>query len=277
VADLGRALRLSPDDATVVSALAECQAAAAQSGVDVAGAEAEPFETPAPPPAAAAALPFGGGFPGAVPDMDAIGSMSDAQLAEMNASMPAGMPKLTPELAKAAGAMMKGMSPETLQKMMDMSSKFASSMGAGADGGGAKPAELLASLTKDPAAMRAMSDMMASLPAEELARTMESATGMKLKPEDIQSMQGAVAGMSPETLAKIAYVVGALGSAAVKLKAARDWARNNSTLVWAMLALFVAWMIERWIARRFAAPIAVGAPAAAPAPPEGDDPWAQSD
>jgi hypothetical protein len=106
--------------------------------------------------------------------------------------------KLTPEMARQASEMFKNMSPDEMDRMMDMASKMQPGMGAaasagragrggGASGGPSGPPDMAQAMEamKDPAAMKMVSEMMKNITPETLA-SMSSAAGMNMSPEDVR-------------------------------------------------------------------------------------------
>ena len=110
--------------------------------------------------------------------------------------------KMTPELARTAADMFKNMSPEEMDRMMEMASKMQPGMGAASPSGGrsgraggasasAGPAgapDMAQAMEamKDPATMKMMTEMMKNISPEALA-SMSSAAGMKMSTEDVRS------------------------------------------------------------------------------------------
>jgi hypothetical protein len=165
VSDLARASSLSPEDTIVGSALKEAREAAAAAGVEVEQGTPAPLPADEPeqlwtPGAAAAAsnASMPSMNPAALnnmreqmrsnPDMmknmsDMMANLSEEQIAQMTAASSAampGMPKITPEMAQQAASMMKNMSPEAMDSMMDMATRMQASgglpaMGANGDAG----------------------------------------------------------------------------------------------------------------------------------------------
>ena len=109
--------------------------------------------------------------------------------------------KMTAEMARSASEMFKNMSPEEMDRMMDMASKMQPGMGAASGGragrtGGASAsagpagqpdmAQAMEAM-KDPATMKMMTDMMKNISPEALA-SMSSAAGMKMSTEDVRCL-----------------------------------------------------------------------------------------
>jgi len=311
VEDLTRATLLAPEDKSVAFVLADARAKALEAGVDVAAAEAAAKAAHAAmmtEPEVTEAGPAGGLLPGsspaermahlkANPDAlkgmgDMMANMTDADFAQMSANGPPGMPvrllstarapaganpspqKLTPEMARMAGDMFKNMKPEDMEKMMDMASKFGGGMLGGAGGaggaGGMPDMETASKLMSDPDSMKMVGEMMKNISPEALA-SMSSQMGMKMSPEDAKAMTEQLANMKPEHMAKILAFTSFVQRAAAKAKAARDWLRANPTAALALLALFFALLVRRWMAR--AARRAGMAPPAAASPADVDDGW----
>ena len=115
--------------------------------------------------------------------------------------------KLTPELARSASDMFKNMSPEEMDRMMEMASKMQPGLGASASvnraarsggvpasAGPAGPPDMAQAMEamKDPATVKMMTEMMKNISPETLA-SMSSAAGMKISPEDVRaSARGAL-------------------------------------------------------------------------------------
>ena len=123
VQDLTRALSLGPDDVTVAKELAEAKAAAAAAGVSLAGLDTS-LEKPARPSTAMAeqarmVAAQMRANPNMASEMTAaMENMSEEQMEAV--SRQSGI-KMSPEMLRSASAMMKGMRPEALSSMMEMS------------------------------------------------------------------------------------------------------------------------------------------------------------
>ena len=286
VADLRRAVKLSPGDETVAAELERAVADLTASGEADDGVTPE-FEVSA---GASSATNAGGFGPDAMakaaeamkdPDFmskasDMMENMTDEQLEAMTASMPggAGMPKIDPKMAKQAASMMKNMKPEAMEGMMKMASEM-KDMGLDPTSGGAPSADAMSKMAekmKDPAMQAAMSDMMKNISPEQL-KEMSKASGMNMSDEQAEQTAKMMQNLDPKTMQRLM----AVGTAA---QSAIAFVRKNKLLVAAVavgtVGVTASWLMRRWgwfgdgTKEEFDPVAAMGAAAANGG---GEDPW----
>ena len=271
VQDLTRALSLGPDDVTVAKELAEAKAAAAAAGVSLAGLDTSLEKPAGPSTAMAEQARMVAAQMRANPNMasEMTAAMENMTEEQMEAVSRQSGIKMSPEMLRSASAMMKGMSPEALSSMMEMSAKMGlggMGGGAGGEGPGGMPeltpdmmSKLQESL-KDPDMIKNMAEMMGNMSPEAMAQ----ATGGKFSAEQMEQVQAQLKGLKPEHMAKLAAFAGYAMAAYARLKLARAWAARNSKLVSAVAVVGMGLLVRRWLARRGAAmPVPVMAPPAA--------------
>ena len=162
---------------------------------------------------------------------------------------------MSPDVLRQASDMMKNMSPEDMDRMMEMASNMRAS--GGFPGGGAAPgpggampsAADLQGMLKNPEAMKMATEMMRSMKPEDLAR-MSQGAGMNMTPQQAEAVTQQLQNITPEQMAKIMAAAGVLQSAVARAKRARDWVLRNKALALALLILILSVLVRRWMARR---------------------------
>lgn len=161
---------------------------------------------------------------------------------------------MSPDMLRQAGEMMKNMSAEDMDRMMEMAGSLrgagALGGGGGASGGAAMPGGPdLQGLLKNPEAMRMATEMVRKLKPEDLAR-MSQGAGLNMTPQQAEAMTQQMQSLTPEQMAKIMAAAGAMQSALARAKQARDWVLRNKAVALALLVLLLSFLVRRWMARR---------------------------
>jgi hypothetical protein len=160
---------------------------------------------------------------------------------------------MSPDMLRQAGDMMKNMSPEDMDRMMEMASSMRGNggfPGGGAAPGGAMPgAADLQGMLKNPEAMKMATEMMRNMKPEDLAR-MSQGAGMNMTPQQAEAVTQQLQSLTPEQMAKIMAAASVLQSAVARAKRARDWVLRNKALALALLVLILSVLVRRWMARR---------------------------
>lgn len=277
-ADLRRAAEINPGDQSVEGCLVEVRAA-----LDSAGqAEDTSVEAVVPEAPKVAA----NGMPGMDADMmkqateafkanpgmakmaaEQMASMDDEQLAKLSeqmasTGMPAGMPKLTPDMAKQAAGMLKNMKPEDMEALSSMASGMQAD-GAGGSGGGMPDMAQVQEKMKDPKVRDAMMNMMKNIDADTM-KEMSASMGHAMSDEQAKQMADTMANLSPETMEKIVALQGYAAGAMAKWQVVRKFMATpqGRALLMALGVAGIA-LLARMVYRWFFAP--------ADAPPLQDD------
>lgn len=268
VADLRRAVKLSPGDDTVKGELDR-----AVEALKAAGGE-DDGETPAFEESEAAMGGSGAGMPGMPPGMDmkkAAEMMKDPEMMKKAAEMMenateeqleamskmgaggAGMPKIDPKMAKQAAQMMKNMDPEAMSSMMEMATKMkeAGLDPAAAGAGGAPGPDMMSKMAetmKDPKMQEAMSSMMKNISPEQL-KEMSAAAGMNMSDEQAAATAKMMQDISPETMQRMMKAGAFMNGIYSRFRGVFQWAARNKTTAMSLAVLFVAMLVSyfmRW-------------------------------
>ncbi|EFJ52463.1 hypothetical protein VOLCADRAFT_79055 [Volvox carteri f. nagariensis] len=191
------------------------------------------------------------------------------QLASMSKMVP-GMDKvqLTPEMAKMAAEMMRGMTAEDIARMQEMAAAMHGAGGAGAGagpgtssrpaagaapggtglaamGGGGSSDAAMASMLSDPKMMESAVRMMKNMDPEALASMMMS-SGMCKDRAQAEAMAHQMSNLSDTQLRMMVKTASVVQSARASGARALEWARANVWLVLALLVLLLAFVL-RWL------------------------------
>ena len=141
-------------------------------------------------------------------------NLTDAELAAMNAQLPAGQ-QMTMDKAKMVSGMMANMSPEQMGDYTKMAEQMQA--GAGAQPQGMDQARAMEAMQKNPEMMKQAAETMKNMSEDDLNRMAEaSGMGGKLTPE-MAKMAGSMMGnMSPDDLARMQKMSADMGGAGGK-------------------------------------------------------------